>query len=253
VSDYYTPQRTRNMYDPKSEKPFKLSRSKIEQFMNCPRCFYIDRRLGVSHPPGFPFNLNSAVDTLLKKEFDDYRLKQKPHPLMKKFGYSGVPFQHVNLDQWRDSLRRGISFHHKETNLIITGGVDDVWVDADGWLNIVDYKATSKNGEVSLNADWQIGYKRQMEMYQWLFRQNGFKVSDTGYFVYCNGDTSLERFDSNLSFKISILPYSGNDSWVEDYIFKIKQALDLDEIPEHSDSCDYCAYHLAIAAVSNAR
>ena len=252
MSDYYTPKRTRNMYDPQSEKPFKLSRSKIEQFMNCPRCFYIDRRLGVSHPPGFPFNLNSAVDTLLKKEFDGYRLKQKPHPLMKKFGYSGVPYQHEHLDQWRDSLRRGISFHHQETNLVIAGGIDDVWVDGDGWLNIVDYKATSKNGEVSLNADWQIGYKRQMEMYQWLFRQNGFKVSDTGYFVYCNGNASAEAFNATLSFEIKIIPYSGNDSWVEDKIFEIKEILRATILPPHSESCDFCRYSRSVDEVTKA-
>ena len=74
--------RTRNIYDPKSEKPFKLSRSKVDNFVSCKRCFYIDRRLGVGQPPGFPFNINSAVDELLKKEFDQYRKKGEPHPYM---------------------------------------------------------------------------------------------------------------------------------------------------------------------------
>ena len=64
MSDYYTPQRKRNMYDPENDQPFKLSRSKIDLFLSCPRCFYVDRRLGVGRPPGFPFNLNTAVDTL---------------------------------------------------------------------------------------------------------------------------------------------------------------------------------------------
>ena len=54
-------------------------------------------------------------------------------------------------------------------------------------LHIVDYKATSKDDEVNLDAEWQDGYKRQMEIYRWLFINNGFKVSDTGYFVYANG------------------------------------------------------------------
>jgi len=250
MSDYYTPKRTRNMYDPKSEKSFKISRSKIEQFMNCPRCFYIDRRLGVSQPPGFPFNLNSAVDTLLKREFDEFRFKRQPHPLMEKFGIQGIPFEHMDLNKWRDALRGGISYLHQDTNLLVTGGIDDVWIDKDGWLNIVDYKATSKNGEVSLDADWQIGYKRQMEMYQWLFRQNKFKVSDTGYFVYCNGNSSSERFDSKLNFDIKVIPYSGNDSWVEDYLFKIKDTLNQDAVPAHSESCDYCAYQRAVSEVT---
>ena len=72
--------RSRNLYNPEGEKPFKLSRSKVDNFVSCKRCFYIDRRLGVGQPPGFPFNINSAVDELLKNEFDQYRELGKPHP-----------------------------------------------------------------------------------------------------------------------------------------------------------------------------
>ncbi len=73
MSSRYNPHRTRNIYDPGSRTPFRISRSKIDRFIECPRCFYIDRRLGTDRPPGFPFNLNSAVDALLKAEFDAHR------------------------------------------------------------------------------------------------------------------------------------------------------------------------------------
>jgi hypothetical protein len=43
---------------------------------------------------------------------------------------------------------------------------------------VVAYKATSKKGEVSLDAHWQVSYKRQMEIYQWLLRKNGLPVSN---------------------------------------------------------------------------
>ena len=74
----YKPKRTRNIYSPGQDKPFKLSRSKVESFINCERCFYLDRRLGINQVPGFPFNINSAVDKLLKREFDQYRKKAEP-------------------------------------------------------------------------------------------------------------------------------------------------------------------------------
>lgn len=72
----------KKLYDPKAKEAFRISRSKIDLFLECPRCFYIDRRIGVSRPQGFPFNLNSAVDFLLKKEFDLHRKQKTPHPLM---------------------------------------------------------------------------------------------------------------------------------------------------------------------------
>src|SRR3989338_683170 len=179
MSQYYKGKRSRNIFDPRDTKPFKLSRSRVDAFLNCPRSFYFDRRLGVDRPPGFPFNLNSAVDTLLKKEFDLHRAKASIHPLMKHYAVDAIPFAHKDLNQWRENFV-GVQFHHKPSNFIMTGAVDDVWVNPSSELIVVDYKSTSKDGEVTLDAEWQIGYKRQMEIYQWLLRQNGFSVSDTG-------------------------------------------------------------------------
>ena len=132
MSKYYTPQRTRNIYDPNSSELFRVSRSKIDLFLNCPKCFYLDRRLGVGQPPGYPFNLNSAVDTLLKKEFDVYRAKGQAHPLMKAAGLDAVPFNHPQMDVWRNSLSGGITYAYPDTNLLLTGGVDDIWQNSEG-------------------------------------------------------------------------------------------------------------------------
>jgi hypothetical protein len=126
MSEYYNPIRSRNIYNPGAEKPFKLSRSKIDLFLECPRCFYLDRRLGVGRPPGFPFNLNSAVDTLLKQEFDIYRANGTTHPLIEQYGVDARPAAHDKLDVWRENFK-GIQFHHEPTNLIITGAIDDLW------------------------------------------------------------------------------------------------------------------------------
>lgn len=236
----------KKLYDSRSSEPFRVSRSKIDLFLECPRCFYLDRRLGVSRPQGFPFNLNSAVDTLLKKEFDIHRKQKTAHPLMETYGIDAVPYEHSDMDKWRDALRRGIEFFHEPTNLIVAGGIDDVWIDKNGELIIVDYKATSKDSEVNIDAEWQDGYKRQMEIYQWLFRQNGFKVSDTGYFVYCNGKRDREAFDGKLEFDITLIPYTGSDKWVPETLSKIKECLNVDEIPDSSRECEYCGYVDAI-------
>jgi CRISPR/Cas system-associated exonuclease Cas4 (RecB family) len=257
MSKYHKAQRTRNIYYPGSQQPFKLSRSKLDLFLNCPRCFYLDRRLGVSRPAGFPFNLNSAVDTLLKKEFDIHRAKNTTHPLMKAYKLDLVPFQHEMMDVWRENFK-GVQYLHEPTNFIITGAVDDLWVDPSTSLGstrdrslragkermiyVVDYKATSKLSEVTLDADWQIGYKRQMEIYQWLLRQNGFKVSATGYFVYCNGKTDRKAFDAKLEFDIKIIPYNGDDSWVEGTIIEAHECLIGPKPPLADKDCDYCNY-----------
>jgi len=250
MSKYYNPKRTRNIYSPSDKEPFRISRSKIDLFIECPKCFYIDRRLGTGRPPGYPFSLNSAVDALLKKEFDFHRAEKTSHPLMEQYGVDAVPFQHEDIEKWRDSLRAGVEYLDKDTNLLITGGIDDVWVNPKGELIVVDYKATAKNGEITLDAEWQDSYKRQMEIYQWLFKKNGFKVSPTGYFVYANGKADNEAFDGRLEFDVNVIPYTGDTSWVDSKIKEIKETLDSKKVPNADSDCDYCRYREAVKDVT---
>ncbi len=248
MSKYYNSRRTKYLFDPKSKEPHKFSRSKIDLFVQCPRCFYLDQRLGVGRPASFPLTLNNAVDELMKKEFDIHRVKNTTHPLMKTYGIDAVPFSHPKMEEWRDSLRRGISTLHKKTNLIIRGGVDDVWVNPEGKLHIVDYKATSSKNEITLEDEWKSQYKRQMEIYQWLFRQNNFDVSDIGYFVYVNGKTDKEALDGKLEFDVTVISYEGKTDWVEGAIVKMKECLMDERIPKSSSDCDYCSY---VASLGN--
>jgi len=181
-------------------------------------------------------------DELLKNEFDGYREQKKPHPYMKDIDKNLIPFQHEDLNKWRANFT-GVQFHHEETDLLLTGAVDDVWIDLDtDELVVVDYKSTSSKDEVNLDKDWQISYKRQMEFYQWLLRQNGFKVSNDGYFVYCNGIKDKDSFDEVLEFRVKILHYQGDDSWVEPTLLDIYKALQSNSIPKKNDECDTCSY-----------
>jgi hypothetical protein len=238
----YATKGERSRFDPASSEPHRISRSGIDRFIECPRCFYLEKRLGIGRPDMPAWTLNTAVDELLKREFDIHRAKGTAHPLMKKYHIDAVPYAHKELDAWRDSLRRGIQYFHKPSGLIIRGGIDDVWVTPEGKLHIVDYKATSKKDEVNIDGLYQQGYKRQIEVYQWLFRKNGFKVSDIGYFVYCNGDSDKEAFDAKLEFDIVVIPYKGDDSWVEETVIKLGKCLRAKSIPASDQKCHYCGY-----------
>lgn len=228
-----------------SNSLFKLSRSKIELFVDCPRCFYFDRRLGIGRPPGFPFNLNIAVDQLLKNEFDTYRIKGEPHPLMEIHGLDAIPFQHEDLDTWRENFK-GIRYHHGDTNFLVTGAIDDIWQTPEGKLIIVDYKATSKQGVLSEISQVHFAYKRQMDIYRWLFERNGFEVDERGYFVYCNGLKNKSSFNRHLEFDVYLIPYLGDNSWVESTLFDIYQCLEKSEYPKASAKCPYCAYSQSV-------
>lgn len=243
MSNYYNPHRKQSYNYGGSN--WKLSRSKIDLFLECQRCFYIDNKLGIKRPPGYPFSLNSAVDHLLKQEFDIHRANGDPHPLIEKYGVDARPVAHDDLDEWRENFK-GVQHLHEQTSILISGAIDDLWINSKDEYIVVDYKATAKNDEITeLNEDWHEGYKRQMEVYQWLLRRNGYAVSDTGYFVYANGMTDRKAFDGKLEFDVTLIPYKGSDGWVEKVILNIKDCLDRDDIPEQGKDCDYCAYWFA--------
>lgn len=239
---YY--RKTKGLFDPKSTEPYRISRSKIESYVQCPRCFYMEARLGYGRPSIPSFNLNNAVDVLLKNEFDLLRKDGLKHELMEQYGIDAVPFQHDDLNKWRGEVERfvGALYIHPETNLEINGLVDDIWVDSDGELLMVDYKSTSTDKEVTLDEDYKKSYKRQIEIYQWIFEKLGFKVSNIGYFVYANAKKNLPKFDGKLEFEMKILPHEGDTTWIDKTLSDIKKCLMSDNIPSAHPDCEYCDY-----------
>lgn len=224
---------------------WKLSRSKIDLFAECQKCFYIDNKLGVKRVPPFPFSINSAIDHLLKQEFDAFRAKGEQHPLQVEYGIDARPASHKELDEWRRNFG-GVTHLHVPTGFMVTGAIDDLWVNTKGEYIVVDYKATAKEEAVKeLDQEWQDGYKKQMEVYQWLLRRNGLKVSDTGYFVYCTGKMDRKAFDKKIEFDVHLIKHKGDDSWVEGILGDIKKCLENPTIPESAKDCDWCKYRKA--------
>ncbi|MEZ4195513.1 MAG: PD-(D/E)XK nuclease family protein [Candidatus Paceibacterota bacterium] len=225
---------------------WRLSRSKIDFFIECPRCFYVDNKLGTKRPSFPSFNLNIAVDELFKKEFDIHRKAKTPHPIMTKYKVGAVPFAHKNMDTWRDPFV-GIEYLEPETGLTVSGGVDDIWETKNNSLIIVDYKSTSKDGSITGLSDspWDQQYKRQLGVYRWLLENNGFTVEDTGYLVYANASKDLDAFDDKLIFETTLVPVETDTSWILPTLHDIKKCLDSEEIPETGKSCEFCPYREA--------
>jgi predicted nucleic-acid-binding Zn-ribbon protein len=246
--------RATSIYTPGSNKVFKISRSKFSSFIDCPRCFYLDRVKGLKEPSMPGWALNTAVDDLLKKEFDAHRKAGTPHPIMTKHNLNFVPFQHKDMDTWRNSLSGGISYENKDVNLIIHGGVDDVWLNKDTEeLVVVDYKAQSSSTPVKtqsyLDSEYHQSYKRQMDIYVHILRKMGFKVSDTTYFLVCNGDRNYEAFDAQMNFTITLVPYKADLSWVSNKIKEMKDVLDSKNAPYANINCEKCIYLESYASI----
>jgi CRISPR/Cas system-associated exonuclease Cas4 (RecB family) len=225
---------------------WKLSRSKIDLFIECPRCFYLDKKLGTKRPGMPSFNLNIAVDALFKKEFDIHRNAGSVHPLCKKYNIEAVPFSHPELETWRDPFI-GITYKDPETGLIVSGGIDDVWITPNQKLIVVDYKATSKDGTIEGLGDspWEMQYTRQLGVYRWLLEKNGFTVEPTGYLVYANASKDKDEFGDSLTFETTLVPVPTDVDWIQDTLRDIKRTLDSQKLPPIGKACEYCPYREA--------
>ena len=240
------------VFEPGRSDPYPISRSGIDQFLRCPRTFVLQRKYGVKPPSMTPLTLAVATDHLLKNEFDRYREKQSSeHPIFQKYSLNVVPYMHTDIETWRQNFK-GIRYIHQATNLEVFGAIDDLWEDCTSReLHIVDYKSTSKKGDPNIETGWGPAYKRQMEIYQWLFRKNGLPVSDIGYFLYVNGIKGDNNFYSRkegyedlglMEFKTTLISYTGNSDWVSDTLLHIKETLMDDRLPPANKNWDENRY-----------
>ncbi len=247
--------RASSIYTPNQLEDFKVSRGKFSDFLTCPRCFYLNRVKGLD-PPGTPgWTLNETTDLLLKKEFDECREKQTPHRLFAPNGLSHVvPFDHPEMDNWRNSLHHGLMLRHKNSSIILTGGVDDIWQDTrTNKLIVVDYKSQAKNGRVDkqeyLDDPYHEGYKIQMDFYAYLLSGMGFDVHPTAYFLVCNAKRDEDGFHKTMRFDEYLVPYNWNMSWIEEEIDDMVYLMNQNQIPEPNESCKNCAYSEQYAKV----
>ncbi len=245
--------RHRGKFNLNNPEPYELSRSRIENFIKCPACFFMQQVEGIEFPSMPGFNINEATDVLLKKDFDRYREKKKSHPFLENHGFAHlIPYQHEHFELWTQSMHFGaenrMHYDHLESNIRVGGGLDDVWLNTKtSKIHIVDYKSTSQkkdNGPINLNDKWKEAYKRQMDLYVWVMQKKGFDVDEIGFFLYCDGNRFTDQIflnDKNaiMEFKMTLIEYKTDLSWIEKTLNNIYGCLRLNERPKHSESCEY--------------
>ena len=247
------------IYSPDQNKDFILSRSRFDEFMDCPRCFYLKTNKGFMSPSTPGWTLNTLTDTLLKKEFDECRKKQEPHRIMleNKLNHL-VPYKSeiikdkngndkLLLEEWRDSIHYGLKYRFKDTNIILQGGIDDVWFNTKTEeLIIADYKSQHKKDGVSqetyFDDPYKDSYKRQLDYYAYLLNGMGYKVSSDAYLYICNAKEIDEGFHGKMLFDEVLIHYKIKTDYLETEIQKMIDTMNSENIPNSHESCENCAY-----------
>ena len=236
------------IYKPNQKTDFKISRGKFNDFLTCPRCFYLDRVKGLVSPDTPGWTLNETTDLLLKKEFDVCRKEQKPHRIFIKNNLDHlVPFNHPDINKWRDSLHHGLKARFKKSNIILSGGIDDIWQDTKTKkLVIAEYKSQASNDFVEptsyFASPYHKGYEIQLDFYAYLLQEMDFKIDMTAYILVCNADRNERSFNGNMKFSETLLPYKWKTEWIPKKIQEMLDIMNSNTIPESHKSCMNCAY-----------
>lgn len=233
----------------REKNPLRLSRSRWDNFIKCPRCFYLKEKHDIDPPgqPGHP--INSRVDALLKEEFDLLRKEGKAHKIFKEYNLNFIPYDKLDpetLAKYRTNSK-GVEAKSKKTKYILFGALDDLWFNQDTKeIVVLDYKATSnKNLEDYKTSTkyYHKSYLRQLDFYAYLLKLNDYPVHKTGYWLICNAaDENQKVFNNNINFKTTLLPYEFKTDYIEDTLVELEKCLDNKEIPTSGDDCDNCRW-----------
>jgi len=216
-----------------NNKKIQLSPSSLNLFLECPLCFWLEKKMKIRRPPPYPYALNAAVDKLLKEEFDSYRAKGKPHPLLVENNIPAKLFSNQDLlNQWRSNAV-GIRYFDEELDAVLFGAVDDILEFKDGKLAPLDYKSTGSSAPAIYDR-----FQIQMDVYTFLLEKNGFKTPKKGYlaFYIVNKENG---FGDRLPFKKELHEIETNPSDIPQLFREAVELLRKDEPLTHSPDCDF--------------
>lgn len=215
------------------EKIIQLSPNSLNLFLECPHCFWLEKRNGIKRPPPYPYALNSAVDALLKEEFDTYRRKKIPHPLFDNSKIKAHLFLNQKLlNQWRSNYA-GIRYFDEDLKATLFGAVDDVLEFEDGKIAPLDYKSTGSKTSKIYDR-----FQLQMDVYTYLMERNGYKTKRKGYLAFYVVDKS-KGFIDRLPFRKEIVEIETNPNEVYEIFKDAVKILKNDFPPQHNEDCQF--------------
>ena len=250
--------KNRDDFNKENELVHELSFSDIELYLKCQACFWLQQLEGVSPLKGPSLEINQRINVRLKKDADRVR-GRSALKLWKTSGLGHViPFEHEHLNCWTDATyfeRDDRYFNHLDelSNIKLVGSVDDVFINmSTGELHIISYAVNSPDSVsplihsekiVPLPDSGKNFSERRMDMRVWVLESKGFEVSDIGYFVSVDFQSSqMESTDETADLAgiksdvdASIIAYEADTTWITRTLREIKSLLvNATVCPEHT-------------------
>lgn len=155
-----------------------LSPSTLNLFLDCPKCFWLEKNRGIHRPSGAFPSLPSGMDSVLKKYFDKFRAAGTLPPEISGKVEGKLLDDPKFLREWRINMK-GIRWADADLEAELMGALDDCLV-VDDYYVPVDYKTRGW----AAKEDSHTYYQNQLNCYTFLLEKNGFKTKNFAYLLF---------------------------------------------------------------------
>ena len=184
----------------------RLSKSALDKFVNCPRCFYLKYKNKVDQPDMISSKVWKGIERICSAHYEKHRLaKTTPDNLIGQVPEGAIPYQGDRIDMkalryWGKGLAfrvEGIDVTTALDDMIQVGEyVEDISVPK---YNVIDWKSKSKPTDEKSTDDL---YQNQADVFDTACNVNGYPTDHKVYFDYW--------------FPISVLQSSGKEVLPDD-------------------------------------
>lgn len=207
---------------------FKLSPSKLNLFLECPLCFWLEMHDECKRPAGIFPSLPSGMDLALKKYYDNYRGSLPPELAGK---VEGVLLSGTEL---MNKFRNWRTFKFEEEDAIMYGAMDDCLAKGEVFIPL-DFKTRG----FALKEDSTDFYQNQLDCYALLLKKNGFKHSDHAYLVYYIPKQVKPKGVVDFDVVVKKMDIDSKRAYKT---FRDAVKLLQGKKPDSNPGCEYCCY-----------
>ena len=213
--------------------PYKFSPSSLSLLKECPRCFWLRFNKDINRPDTIFPSLPSGMDRILKVHFDSFMEKGKLPPELEKLNGEVKLFDNKELlKDWRNNLK-GIRWTDKKGNLF-RGAVDNILQKRDK-LIVLDYKTRG----YPVKEDTAAHYQNQLDIYNFLLRNNGYKTEDYAYLLFYHPEKVNEN--GNVVFHTDLIKMGISIKNAETIFQKALKVL-TGNMPKPHKECGFCSW-----------
>ena len=219
---------------------YRLSSSKLKVYEDCERCFWFEAVKKVKRPSYPTASVTNTIDLTAKSIADDYRAGAQIYP---QFAALGARFYDgPELKKWRGT--RGLKWVDGENNEL-SGGIDDLLIVNDAF-SVMDNKSRGSLPKEKKAREEKLGYyRRQLEIYHFLFDRLGYKVNDCGVVAVWHSAEKHVLHDGSPSMLLKpkdVVPIAIDISKVQPFFEGAVKVLKRKTVPKPSKDCTWCAW-----------